>query len=244
MKKTILILSISILIGISIFAVLTLLKPQTVTEKIEQISRSMKNSDCESNPNPIFTHHITDIEKLAMVVPPPSLVDGHLKAHSYLDTQEAKVPVYAPVDSSFVDGAFYVDQNSEHGEFMLDFEVSCEVSYRFDHITEPIDAIRNQLPQTPSLTSETFGIKAPIEFKAGDLIGYTTGTKYGIWDFGVYNNSKPNQFENDPQWNNSKIYTTGDCPFEYYTPELAGVYENLYGQHHEDPFEEFCQNKN
>ncbi len=193
---------------------------------------------CESNIEPIFSHHVTDISKLNAVIPPPSLVQGDLKAHSYLDTRKHRVPVYAPVDMLFVDGTFY--KTSQGGEYMLDFEVSCEVSIRFDHILEPVESIKHMLPSIPMDDSRTHGVSVPVQFSAGDLIAYTTGTENGIWDFGVYNTEHPNQFSKLDEYRHSKIYTTGDCPYVYFSDELKWEYEGIYDQHRSDPFDEFC----
>jgi hypothetical protein len=197
-------------------------------------------NECEKNSNPVFVHHITDINKVEMVVPPPSLIAGHLKTHSYIDTRLERVPVYAPVDSTFSAGTYYFEENSQRGEYMLDFSVSCDIRYRFDHITEPVESIQDALQDQPAKTSRTISVDRPIVFKAGDLIGYTTGGKYGNWDFGVYDSSKPNYFADDPDWNTSETYTTGQCSFNYFTPELAQDYIDLFGQWENDEYEEFC----
>lgn len=178
-------------------------------------------ASCQSNPNPVFTNHITDTSKINYIAPPPTLGGGpSLKTHSYIGTDHARVPVYAPVDMTLAAGSYYV-----YGPYGLDFRVSCEVKVRFGHITEPIEEIKSVFPDTPAQDSKDQKIDHEIFFKAGDLIAYTTGTSAaGNWDFGVYNSTVRNRYADDPDWNNSAIYTSAVCSFGYFIPGLKSVY--------------------
>lgn len=175
---------------------------------------------CTSNSNPVFTHHITDIAAVNYVAPPPTMGAGpSLKTHSYIGTDHARVPVYAPVAMTLERGAHYVG-----GPYVLDFKVSCETRIRFAHITEPADAIKRLLPSEPKEGSATQDL-SPIAFAAGDLIAYTTGTdRAGNWDFGVYNSTQQNRYAQDPAWNWSDVATTAVCPFDYFTVDLKAEY--------------------
>lgn len=177
---------------------------------------------CVSNPNPVFTHHITDTSLIKYVAPPPTMGGSgtSLKTHSYIGTNGARVPVYAPVDMVLDTGAHYTI-----GPYWLGFTVSCEVRLRFAHITEPIQAIKDVFPPTPQDGSNNQAVRNKISFKAGDLIGYTTP---GNWDFGVYNSTKPNRYAGDPTWGNSSVYTTGVCPFDYYSAEMRSDYADKF----------------
>lgn len=181
---------------------------------------------CKSNPSPTFTHNITDVSKIVNIVIPPNFVAGDLKTHSYIETDHAKVPVYAPADMTLTGGSYYIS-----GPYRLDFQVSCEVTMRFAHITEPIQEIKNILPSTPAPAnnSRDQAIKNQISFKAGDLIGYTTGTdRAGNWDFGVYNANTKNKYADDEKLNFSRINTTAVCPFDYFSAELKISYKAKY----------------
>lgn len=182
---------------------------------------------CKSNPSPVFTSHITDISKINYVVPPPTIGAGpSLKTHGYIGTDHARVPVYAPVDMILNTGAHF-----EGGPYWLGFEVSCEVTLRFGHMTEPIQAVRDIFPATPAPANDSRDqqIKNKIYFKAGDLIGYTTGTSAaGNWDMGIYNSTTNNKYKGDPTWGNSWVYTTAICPFDYFEPSLKLVYTSKF----------------
>lgn len=200
-------------------------KPKSITKSDSQDSGSTKptqSSGCVSNPNPVFTKHVTDPNLIKYVVPPPTMGGSgtSLKTHSYIGTNFAKAPVYAPVDMVLDTGAHYTS-----GPYWLGFVVSCEVKLRFIHIAEPIQAIKDVFPSTPQEGSVDMPIKNAVAFKAGDLIGYAES---GNWDFGVYNSTKPNRYVNDPMWGNSWVYTTGDCPFNYYSAEMKSIYINKF----------------
>lgn len=179
---------------------------------------------CKSNINPTFTHHITDMSKVNYVAPPPTMGSGpSLKTHSYIGTDGAKVPVYAPVDLTLESGAHYVG-----GPYTFGFKVSCEVTVRFAHITDPVDKLKKQLPSEPK--DDSRGQKLdPLKFSAGELIAYTTGTQQaGNWDFGVYNSSVSNRYANDPDWNWSSVFTTAVCPFKYFKSNLKSTYTEKF----------------
>jgi hypothetical protein len=187
-------------------------------------SPSSSRPSCVSNPSPIFSNHITDMNKVNYVVPPPTMGSGpSLKPHSYIGTDHAFVPIYSPVNMTLQSGSHY-----EGGPYSFDFQVSCEVSLRFGHVTDPVDILKNELPIEPAKDSRTKEL-SPIQFKAGELIAYTTGTQQaGNWDYGVYNASTTNRYVDDPDWNDSRIYTTAVCPFEYFTPDLKMSYTTKF----------------
>lgn len=179
-------------------------------------------NDCKSDPHPVFSHHVTDTSKIINIVIPPNIVNGELKTHSYIETDHARVPLYAPADMTLESGAYYVT-----GPYRLDFRVSCEVTIRFAHITEPVEIIRSVFPSTPAEenNSRDQEITSHPSFKAGDLIGYTTGTSAaGNWDFGVYNSTVQNKYASDTKYNFSSINTTAVCPYDYFPSDLKAIY--------------------
>lgn len=188
------------------------------------LPQEKRQTNCQSNTSPVFTSHITDISKVNYIVPPPTMGAGpSLKPHSYIGTDGQKVPIFAPADATLKSGSHYID-----GPYTVELQISCEVTIRFGHVTDPIDVIKNLLPAEPQPDSRTQGLKA-IVFKAGDLLGYTTGTsKAGNWDFGVYNSATSNRYANDPDWNNSSTYTTAVCPFDYFASDLKTLYYSRF----------------
>lgn len=197
-----------------------------IREGLQKSIGKLSGGPCESNINPVFSHHLTDVSKINNIVIPPNIIAGDLKTHSYMETDHARVPIYAPTAMTLMAGSYYVS-----GPYRLDFRVSCEVTVRFAHITEPIEAIRSVFPSTPAPMGDSRdqSIKNKISFNAGDLIGYTTGTDTaGNWDFGVYNSSVRNKYADDARFDFSRIYTTAVCPYDYFSAELKSSYRKKY----------------
>lgn len=195
---------------------------------------------CSSNTSPTFTHHVTDLTKVSKVVSPPTKAGTDLKPHGYLDTQLNSVPVYVPMAATLDSGAYYQEGNPG-GEYLLIFKASCEVTFRFDHITSPVQSIRDAFPTLQSDT-RTSQPSTTVTFTAGEQIATTTGTVYGIWDFGVYNSSTSNRYANDPDWNWSSNATTAVCPWGYYSVSMYAQVQTLFGSLGGNPAdgEPFC----
>ncbi|PIS07849.1 hypothetical protein COT78_01260 [Candidatus Berkelbacteria bacterium CG10_big_fil_rev_8_21_14_0_10_43_13] len=207
-------------------------------------SASSSSSDCQSNTSPVFTSHLTDISKINEVIIPPRYVSGQFKPHSYVDTQHQNVPIYAPVAMKLYGGVF-LSHGSDPSDYGMDFKVSCEVTLRLGHITDPVQSIKDTFGPTPSASSVTNYNISQISFSAGELIGYTTGTALaGNWDFGVYNSSTPNRYASDPALNSSWVNTTAVCPYNYFSSSLKSSYTSKYNTVLGDSTldgESFCQ---
>jgi len=81
--------------------------------------------DCESDPEPVFTAHITNLTLIDSLTPAETVQGDDLKPHGYLGNKPSakEVPVYAPVDSYPLDFAYYVQGGD--AIFMFKFQVSC-----------------------------------------------------------------------------------------------------------------------
>lgn len=192
-----------------------------------QPSGENSQSGCVSNPNPVFTADITDLSHISVITPPGMLMTGDvLKSHSYIGiADEGRVPVYAPIDATLIAGV-YLDHPDGNLDYGLIFQVNCEVEFRLGHITDPVDSIRALLPIPKKNDSRDDPI-GPLSFKAGDLLGYTAGTKQAHnWDFGVYNTMRI-----DPDA--TAFGATGkdlhaNCPYDYFAPEKQSAYRILF----------------
>lgn len=189
------------------------------------------SSDCVSNSSPIFTNHITDLSKVEFIQPPggSETWEGEpiLKTHSYVVVKE-EVPVYAPVDSELYEGVFYEEEGMT--QYSLFFNVGCEVFYIFDHIQEPVEKIKQAFTEPPRKDSRTRLLKTPIVFKAGELIGYSTGTRSARhWDFGVYNKKHTNFLKDSDFPNLSERDLQATCPYDYFPEEKRLAYYALFG---------------
>ncbi|MDP6605721.1 MAG: hypothetical protein QF664_05630 [Dehalococcoidia bacterium] len=121
----------------------------------------------------------------------------------------------------------------ELSQFDLRFELSCEVSYWFDHVSRLAEPFASLAPAEG--VRDTRNAMAPIrvEVKAGDLIGYSSGTVPAhVWDFVLVNTAVTVRFANQQRYE-----TAGDlrsllhavCPADYLAPALRAEYVALYG---------------
>ena len=190
-------------------------------------------SDCDSDPNPRFTAHITDLSKISSLTPAGTVQAGDLKPHGYLHnvSSNPEVPVYAPVDSYLIDFAHYEGYTGV-GHYTFKFQVSCEVAYYFDHLRSVVDKIGNIAPELPSVDSHGVVVWPPILFQAGELIGYTGGNSVFVnWDFGVLNTETWNPLPTVPYVYSPNVerYRFAVCPYEYFDEEIQAEYMALLG---------------
>ena len=154
------------------------------------------------------------------------------------DGRPYEVPVYAPVDSRLTRLVFYVEH--ERGEpvdieqYKLTFEVSCEVSYGFDHLSRLSEDLGALAPSEPARTTRGGDLPTSVPVSAGELIGYTTGTITAHnWDFPVRNTARVNEFANQERYAlvcDLASLVAGDCPYEYYEGQMkAELYSLLAG---------------
>ncbi len=201
---------------------------------LEQLSRARgdpqpnffgQTCQTESNAAPEFSAPVTDLEQIDVITPPGTAAGGVIKAHSYFRPAASAagangglgIPVYAPTDSSLVSVGYYVQDGVN--EYLLFFEVSCEVIYKLDHVRTVVDKIRAVAPPSPRADSRTEWISRQVSFSAGELVGYTWAAS---WDFGVYNSTNRNQFVNqaryDTGYEDQELHA--ECPYDYYADPL------------------------
>ena len=185
---------------------------------------------CESNPNPVFSVYPTDINKVLQLKPPLMKVSSGMKGHSYIDVSE-RVPVYAPADARLVEGTKYREDLGGRGDidqYILTFVVSCEVYYFFDHLIDPPQHIKDAFPGPAKATTHTQVVDA-IDIRAGDFLGYSAGTGWHNFDFGVINTSKRTILADDTRYNSSDKYVHADCPYAYYAESMHKRLFDLMG---------------
>lgn len=210
--------------------------PELVNTFLNKTSpgRLIKNKaqiGCQSNQNPLFTNDITDLDTIELITPPGSIVDSEagklFKSHAFLVSKN-KSPIYAPIDSKLTSGSFYIEEGIV--QYLLFFEASCEVYYKFDHVQEPVDKVKTLFTGEATNDSRTSRFQNGIEFKAGELIGYTQGTlRAKTWDFGVYNNQKTNIYQGLDGISLSDMDYEAVCPFDYFAPHKTLSYKTLFG---------------
>ncbi len=205
-----------------------------------------REQGCADEPVPLFTSHITDLNKIDFIIPTNVMSGNRFKNRSYLwigsgvSGEPHEVPVFAPADSKLTALVFYVepmqdevDQWVDVEQYPLSFDVTCEVSFGFDHLwrlSPRLDAIA---PAVPATSTSGGRLETPLFVEAGELIGYTVGTiRAHNWDFVLTNSSIRREFANQDRYEsfgNLWNLVTADCPYEYFADELKPDYYRLLG---------------
>ncbi|GEM_PF-6418741 len=193
---------------------------------------------CTSNPNLKFSHDLSDYNLIEKITP-PSLFASKAQDRAWLwidQSKTNKVPIYAPVDADLVRGVYKTKTNEgkETIDYDLHFQVSCEVWFFINHISDPIDKIKEFFPNTPASSIAPTGsptvsdnfvqISPPLHFSAGDMIGYTKGTALAhSFDFAVFDLNNTNKLigvvrSSDTRFNNFI------CPFDVFPENIKSSY--------------------
>ncbi len=191
----------------------------------------------------VFSKDITDLSRISQITPPGFTVqNGDLKTHSYLWIGDGKeVPIYAPADARLVAGAHYSE--SGMSQYHLLFEVACDTEFKFDHFLNPIDDIKKVFSSQTQTDTRTSPPTAALVFKAGDLLGYTSGTPQAHnWDFGLYYRAQTNS----KYTGNQKAYGSDHyaiCPYEFFPQDKKSAYVALFNraQFPSDPIGGLCK---
>jgi len=179
-----------------------------------------------TNTDPVLTADITDFSNVQKITAPGSPSSEGPKGHSFIWTENERVPVYAPVDAVLENGAYYTAGDGAT-QYILNFRIKniCDFVFRFDHIDETVDSVRNVFPLTPRPTEDTRGEPptTEISFSAGELIGYTRGTRQaGNWDFGLYNLAKKGALADSYGMHSYSV-----CWVDFYSSEKQTQYRSL-----------------
>ncbi len=190
----------------------------------ENESLGIATQDCAS---PVkFTHHFTDIGTIDSIIPPVFRNSRGTMPTTLINIHE-KVPLYMPAPGRLVQGSYHTEQGAEF--YMWETDAGCGVTFVFDHVTEPVEKIRELFPSIPRNDSRTDFFGMQLEMKAGELVGYTTGTvNANNWNFATYDASERNYLWETGEFANFPKYFTQTCPFGYYDKQMAQAYEALF----------------
>lgn len=184
---------------------------------------------CTSNPSPKFTHDFTEVDKILKVTP-PSLIASKLQDRAFLwidQSKTTKVPIYTPVDADLFNGVYKISQTVETIDYDLHFQVSCEVWFFINHVSDPVDKIKKFFPKTPAAdtTSENYTkFSPPLHFQAGEIIGYTTGTaRAHNFDFAVFDLNHTNTLIGEGGSSDSR-FKNFVCPFDVLPENIKSDY--------------------
>ncbi len=201
---------------------------------------------CISDPNPRLTHFYTDLDQIEFINPTIVTSGNWLKNRQYhkvvtdANNEAPKVPVYAPADATAVGITHYlglmqpwVGEPFELSQFDVRFEVSCEVSFWFDHLSRLAESFASLAPAEGVRDTRDAQVPIRVEVQAGDLIGYSSGTEPAhVWDFILVNTSKTNRFANQQRYEQTgdlEHLLHGDCPYDYYDQSMRAEYVVRFG---------------
>ena len=201
---------------------------------------------CVSDPNPRLTHFYTDLDLIEFINPTIVTSGNWLKNRQYhkvvtdANNEAPEVPVYAPADATAVGITHYlglmhpwVGEPFELSQFDIRFEVSCEVSFWFDHLSRLVEPFASLAPAEGVRDTRDAQVPIRVEVQAGDLIGYSSGTEPAhVWDFILINTSKTNRFANQQRYEQTgdlQHLLHGDCPYDYYDQSMRAEYVARFG---------------
>lgn len=178
-----------------------------------------------SNDRPVLTHDFTDFSKIRQITAPGSPSAEGPKGHSFVWTGGVRVPIYVPINGVLRAGTFGLQDGVPHYTLIFQVKGSCSFEFRLAHITEPIQSIKDVLPQTAPADSRDVPATAELDFPAGSLVGYTVGNvPSGNWDFGFYDLAKEGSLAAQGA---SGRHRHGLCWVDYYSPEKQPAYQAL-----------------
>ena len=160
-------------------------------------------SNCDEIPLPV------DISQVTAVLYPGQVRGDDYKPHGGLrfdDADSNAITVSAPLAATVTQGSRYIE--SDEVQYMFDFETSCGLNYRFDHLktlSSKLQAAAETLPEPKIDDSRTTPIKN-VAVTAGEVIATAVGfesSPSGLnvsFDFGVYSQKQRNSAASDPAW--------------------------------------------
>ena len=246
-------IGISIIITIIIIILLYFLlrksrSPQDDSQIAEQQENSLESTEQDES-QIIFTHDIFDVNRVDYITPLGDLRGGYDEISAIAGVMiDLKIPesgttpepmdIYAPVDMSLENYAYYKMSEEEGAEWSLGFRISDAVTLQLWHVDTPVQKIRDAAVSEPRQDSRTQSPSYPVNFKAGDKIGETVGTnKANNWNILVYDQTHENKFANQTRYEANYLgqqLITARCPFDFYPEEEAKKYLELVGFNHPD----------
>ena len=204
-----------------------------VSTEIGSESTAQPLSNCKASERPVFTAHVTDLDKIAAVTPLGGVGGGgtEIVGRSYVfpkgsirNSGEA-VPIYAPVDMELKASIKYIPPGAAadyQPDWALAFEVNCDVTVSFAHIKFVDPAIDATWPGAASEHSGPVEVKKRIPFKAGEKIGEWVGSAHAVaFDYIVEDKSSSAVYANQARYVNNS-WRFQKCPYDYY-PETMKV---------------------
>jgi hypothetical protein len=159
----------------------------------------------------VFNQSPVDLSQLMVIGMPGTYRGYNYKPHGGMrlsNPESGKVEVRMPTDATLVGLTRYYEGNPAELQYLLTFETSCGIAFRFDHLytlAPAFQTIANTTPE-PQKDNTRTNPNTPFKrtsFKASDLVATEVGfqsTKNFGFDFGVYDYRHRNQISKNQQW--------------------------------------------
>ncbi len=176
-----------------------------------------------SCPDPLTLQTPVDINKVTGVLYPGQERGGDFKPHGgfrFDNSKNNEIEVKAPIDAAITGASRYIELGEL--QYLFDFETSCGIRYRFDHLTKlapKLSEIAEKLPEAREDDSSTTSVDE-IKVSTGEVIATAVGYENNVFvDFGVFD-SKGLKVFSPPRAN-------GICWFELLSSEDKAKIKSL-----------------
>ena len=195
---------------------------QEQTKRLKE-QEEARNKVCDPKDyDPVLTHDFTDNSAIQEITAPgtPTQDQDGVKGHSWVWTGGKTVPIYAPI-AVYLEGAGKsYDKSSAQYDYGMDLRIAGNNCWRirYHHITIDVaDSIKS------AIQNRKEGEKIePVSFKAGDVLGYTSGNiPSGNWDIGLYNLNKKGPLAHISQYVQHAV-----CWVDYYSSQQQSFYRS------------------
>lgn len=206
-----------------------------LSEKPSNQTSQNQNTNSSSN-NPVtFTHPIFKVEDIDWVSPLGESNGGYIEVQPLAGmtvnikkdiAEKGPIEVYAPADMQLVSYSHTLMEPEPTADWSFYFKINDDLELVIHHIKNANQKIVNVVGNTPKKNdSRTTDIRWPneIKFKAGEVIGTTTGTSLAKnWNIYLYDKKVKNQFVNQKRYESNQIgqrLINATCIFDYYQDE-------------------------
>ena len=192
------------------------------TNSANKTGNEKKTSDCD---DPLSLKSPVDLNLTTSILYPGQVRGGDFKPHGgfrFDNSKNEAIEVKMPRAAKFVEASRYIEMGEV--QYMFDFETSCGIRYRFDHLlvlTPKFAKIAEGLPKAKVDDSRTTSIRPSVDVEEDEVIATAVGfknTKNVFVDFGVYD--KRGKFFSNPRDN-------AVCWFDLLPPKDATLVKSL-----------------
>lgn len=179
-------------------------------------------------PNPMTLNAPTDLTKVISILYPGQTRGGDYKAHGgfrFENSTDGAVTVRAPYEAQIVKASRYIE--SGEVQYLFEFQNSCGVAYRFDHLktlSPALQAVADKLPEAKVDDSRSTDINPPVAVATNETlatnVGFVGNTSF---DWGVYDL----RTKNSGSQGSNELANYGVCWFDWLSEANEAIVRGL-----------------